>query len=116
MESVSPGPPPKPLKNRIRPYKQHVFVCFSGKTCPTKGSCELVGTLRERLALKGLAQEIRVTKSGCLDLCDAGPTVVVYPQGVWYAGVQLSDLEEIVESHLIGGKPVERLVAHSLPQ
>jgi (2Fe-2S) ferredoxin len=56
-----------------------------------------------------LWDQVAVTPSGCLGPCFDGPTLVVYPEGVWYAGVQESDVREIVEVHLIGGKAVERL-------
>ena len=52
---------------------------------------------------------MRSNHSGCLDQCEHGPTVVVYPEAIWYGFVTLNDVEEIIESHIIGGKPVERL-------
>jgi (2Fe-2S) ferredoxin len=57
----------------------------------------------------GLGAKVRINKSGCLDQCEHGPTVVVYPEAVWYGFVELKDVEEIVTEHLIGGRPVERL-------
>ena len=98
----------------VRPYRRHVFVCHWGKVCPTKGSQDLVGLLRDLLEARGLSEEVPVTKSGCLDLCDIGPTMVVYPEGVWYSAVKPADLEEIVESHLVEGKPVARLMKHHM--
>lgn len=56
-----------------------------------------------------LGGRVRINKSGCLDQCEHGPTVVVYPEAVWYGGVKPEDAEEIVREHLLGGKPVERL-------
>jgi (2Fe-2S) ferredoxin len=61
------------------------------------------------LARRGLKGIVRANKSGCLDACAHGPTVVVYPEGVWYGGVTVADVPEIVERHLVGGEPVERL-------
>jgi len=52
---------------------------------------------------------VRANKSGCLDQCEIGPTVVVYPEAVWYGHVQPEDVDEIIDSHIIGGRPVERL-------
>ena len=101
-------------RDHVKHYTRHVFVCFSGKTCPTKGSQDLVEPLREMLAARGLKDVIRVTKSGCLSLCDIGPNMVVYPEGVWYSGVRKADLQEIVQRHLVGGKPVARLIKYSL--
>jgi (2Fe-2S) ferredoxin len=57
----------------------------------------------------GLAGKVRINKSGCLDQCEHGPVVVVYPEAVWYGNVRPADAEEIVAEHLVGGRPVERL-------
>jgi (2Fe-2S) ferredoxin len=61
-----------------------------------------------RWALNGEGK-IRINKAGCLDRCDAGPCVVVYPEGVWYTYVDEQDIDEIIESHLVKGEIVERL-------
>ncbi|BBE10458.1 ferredoxin 2Fe-2S protein [Mycoavidus cysteinexigens] len=61
------------------------------------------------LGLSGPAQ-IRINKAGCLDRCEQGPVVVVYPQGVWYSYIDEADIDEIIDSHLVGGKIVERLL------
>ena len=65
--------------------------------------------LRKGLAARGLAKEIRVNKSGCFSQCGHGPMVVVYPEDVWYGGVRIEDLDEILLEHLVNGRPVERL-------
>ena len=91
-------------------FKKHVFVCVTGSTCPTQGSEEVLRILREEIKTRGLKKQIRINKAGCFDQCGNGPMVVVYPEGVWYAHVQPSDCLELVESHLIGDKPVERLL------
>ena len=91
-------------------YQRHVFVCTTGSDCPTRGDVEgIVKTLRAG-AQKAGRSDIRINKSGCFSQCGHGPMIVVYPEDVWYAGVQESDLAEIVQSHILGGKPVERLV------
>jgi len=90
-------------------YKKHVFVCTSGKTCPGEGADAVLDTLRKEIQARGLKKEVRINKSGCLDQCGNGPMIVVYPEAVWYAHVKPEDCQEIVESHLVGGKPVERL-------
>ncbi len=91
-------------------YEKHVFVCTAGSTCPTQGDTEAyVKYMRAEVAKAGLHGQIRVNKSGCFSQCGNGPMVVVYPEDVWYAGVKAEDLPEIVQSHLVGGKPVERL-------
>ena len=92
-------------------YTTHVFVCTSGETCPTQGDVEhFVKTLRGQVAKAKLQTDVRINKAGCFSQCGHGPMIVVYPDDVWYHGVQASDLEEIFESHIVGGKPVERLV------
>jgi nitrite reductase/ring-hydroxylating ferredoxin subunit/(2Fe-2S) ferredoxin len=91
-------------------YDRHVFACTSGETCPGQGDVErFVKVLREGVRNAGKHTEVRVNKAGCFSQCGHGPMLVVYPDDVWYAGVQESDLEEILTSHLLGGRPVERL-------
>lgn len=96
--------------------KAHVFICTHERPtghirgcCKTKGSEELVQFFKEELAKKGLRQEIRAQKAGCLDTCEFGPSVVIYPDNTWYGKVTREDALEIIQSHLIEGKPVERL-------
>ena len=60
----------------------------------------------------GLKGIVRANKSGCLDICELGPAVVVYPDGVWYTNVQLDDVDEIFQSNIINNKPVKRLMAN----
>jgi (2Fe-2S) ferredoxin len=92
-------------------YKRHVFVCTGGDTCPTQGDTEkYVKILRGEVIKAGLKVDVRINKSGCFSQCGHGPMMVVYPEDVWYCGVQESDLMEIFESHILNGKPVERLL------
>ena len=98
-------------------FKRHVFVCTNERAaghprgcCSAKGSASIREALKARCRLEGLGASVRINKSGCLDQCEHGPTVVVYPEAVWYGFVQSEDIEEIVQSHLVGGVPVERLV------
>jgi (2Fe-2S) ferredoxin len=65
--------------------------------------------LQQASKAAGLAGRVRMNKSGCLDQCEHGPVMVVYPEAVWYGRVQPEDAEEIVLEHLVGGRPVERL-------
>ncbi len=91
-------------------YRTHVFVCTSGETCRTQGDVDqFVKVLRGEVAKAGLHTEVRINKAGCFSQCGWGPMMVVYPDDVRYCGVQASDLHEIFESHIAGGKPVERL-------
>jgi (2Fe-2S) ferredoxin len=100
----------------FRKLKHHIFVCTNERPdghprgcCKAKGSEELLSTFKEELSRLGLRGEVRAQKSGCLDTCEAGPAVVVYPDNIWYGAVKASDVAEIIQSHLIEGKPVERL-------
>src|SRR5213594_3972036 len=92
-------------------YDRHVFVCTSGDTCPTQADVErYVKMLRDRVRESGRQADVRINKSGCFTQCGHGPMIVVYPENVWYAGVKQEDLQEIAQSHMLGGKPVARLV------
>jgi (2Fe-2S) ferredoxin len=91
-------------------YKKHVFVCTTGSTCPCEGSEEVCKVLRQEIVDRGPKGQIRINKSGCLDQCGNGPMVVIYPEGIWYAHVKPEDCRDIVESHLLNGQPVERLL------
>jgi (2Fe-2S) ferredoxin/nitrite reductase/ring-hydroxylating ferredoxin subunit len=91
-------------------YDRHVFVCTSGETCPMQGDTEAyVKALRAGVQKANRQADVRVNKAGCFSQCGHGPMVVVYPDNVWYAGVQATDLDEILTSHILGGVPVERL-------
>ena len=92
-------------------FERHVFVCTSGDWCPTVDGDGLGvhAGLKARAAEAGLADRVRVNRSGCFSQCGNGPMVVVYPEGVWYAAVSPADAAEIVDSHLVRGEPVERL-------
>ena len=92
-------------------YEKHVFVCTTGDSCPKEADVEgFVKHLRAEALKAGLKDAVRVNKAGCFSQCGWGPMIVVYPDNTWYAGVQASDLQEIVESHIKGGTPVSRLL------
>src|SRR5215510_13145363 len=91
-------------------YECHVFVCTSGETCPTQGDTEkYVKVLRAGVQKAGKQVDVRINKAGCFSQCGHGPMIVFYPDNVWYTVVQASDLDEILASHILGGRPVERL-------
>ncbi len=90
-------------------YRSHVLVC-GGTGCVAGGSRELQRRLEEELAKKGLDKEVLVVQTGCHGMCEAGPIVVVYPEGTFYTRVQPEDAKTIVEEHLYKGRPVERLL------
>ena len=97
-------------------YDYHIFVCENERPpedsrgcCKSKGGVELRAAFKEALARHRLRGGARANKAGCLDACEYGATVVVYPGAVWYGGVTVDDVEEIIQSHIIGGRPGERL-------
>jgi (2Fe-2S) ferredoxin len=101
----------------VPPFDKHIFICCNRRDPGhVRGSCDPDGTealqkaFKKALAERGLNRRIRANKSGCLDQCEKGPTVVVYPDAVWYGRVKETDVNEIVEQHIIGGRPVERLL------
>lgn len=98
-------------------FQRHVFVCTNERgpddprgSCTACGSEGVLEALREAASAAGLKRVVRVNKAGCLDQCAHGPVAVVYPEAVWYGGIQPEDAAEIVRAHLVGGTPVARLV------
>lgn len=97
------------------PYTRHIFVCTNRRppespkgSCAAKGSEELRLEFKHELDRQGV-KDVRANASGCLDACERGCAVVVYPEGVWYGGVKKEDVAEIVREHIKGGTPVQRL-------
>jgi (2Fe-2S) ferredoxin len=114
---TSPQKQPAAREDRtIKKLRHHVFVCLNERPaghvrgcCKSRNSEAILQEFKTQLAARGMTADIRAQKSGCLDICEHGPALVVYPEGVWYGRVQVSDVSEIVESHLAQGRPVERL-------
>ena len=97
-------------------FTKHIFICGNQRPdghprgcCDPAGTAELQRAFKTQLALCGLKDTVRANKAGCLDQCEHGPSVVVYPEGIWYGNVKIIDVAEIVESHIVGERPVERL-------
>jgi (2Fe-2S) ferredoxin len=97
-------------------YERHVFICTNRRDpgnpkgcCAAKGAEKIRETFKKLISEKGLKGRMRANAAGCLDQCEKGPTVVVYPEQVWYTVRTPEDAAEIVEKHLVGGVPVERL-------
>ena len=100
------------------PYEKHIFVCTNERpeghprgSCARRGGFDVRLALVKELAAKGLRGKVRANKSGCLDACELGVSVVVYPEGVWYLGVTPEDADEIIETSITGDGIVERLAA-----
>ena len=92
-------------------FRAHVLVC-GGTGCTSSGSAELITRFEEQLAKNKLDKEIKIVRTGCFGLCEAGPVVIVYPEGTFYSRVTPNDVDVIVAEHLVKGRPVQRLVYH----
>ena len=90
-------------------YRSQVLVC-GGTGCSSSGSAKLIERFEEQLKEKGLDKEVKVVRTGCFGLCEAGPVVIVYPEGTFYSRVKEEDVDEIVSEHLLKGRRVQRLV------
>jgi (2Fe-2S) ferredoxin len=99
------------------PYSRHILVCTGGYCSPDRGGRQLYAMLPELLQREGLLfgpQRVKRGETPCLGVCTGGPIVVVYPDGIWYAGVTPALLERIVREHLRRGRVVEDAVFHRL--
>jgi (2Fe-2S) ferredoxin len=101
----------------VKKLQRHVFVCINERPadhpkgcCKAKGGVEVRDALKAELTKRGLSKVIRANNAGCLDQCEHGVTVVVYPEQTWYGHVTVDDVTEIVDKHLVGGEVVTRLL------
>jgi (2Fe-2S) ferredoxin len=97
-------------------YQRHVFFCCNQRAAPEKccnacGAEEMQKYAKARVKALGLAGagKVRINKAGCLDRCEEGPVLVVYPEGVWYTYVDTNDIDEIIDRHVVDGEIVDRL-------
>lgn len=97
-------------------FTAHVFVCTNRRpddhprgSCAAQGSEDIRDYLKQRVHDLGL-KKVRINAAGCLDRCHLGPVIVIYPEGVWYACRTKDDVDEIIDSHIMGGRKVERLM------
>ncbi len=102
-------------------FRYHLFICANQRPpdnpkgcCAASGAEEFLDRFRSEIKRLGLNKTTRVNKAGCLDACSHGPCMVVYPEGIWYRLRQEEDVQEILESHIRNGRPVERLVIQDL--
>ncbi len=97
-------------------YDLHIFVCTNERKGNERLSCgethglELVAAFKKELKDLNINLKTRANKSGCLGICYFGPTIAIYPEGTFYVGVKVTDVPEIIESHIKTGKKVERLL------
>jgi (2Fe-2S) ferredoxin len=102
----------------VAKFEKHIFICGNSRpvdnprgSCDPSGKGELHKAFKQKLAQRQIpGTRVRANKSGCLEQCEHGPTVVVYPDAVWYWRVTLADVDRIIDSHIVGGTPVAELV------
>lgn len=104
-------------RNTMSHLKYHVFFCTNDRAdgsacCERYGASELRDYAKKKLKEMGseIPDKVGLNKAGCLDRCEAGPVMVIYPEGTWYTYVDKEDIDEIFESHLKNGQIVERLL------
>lgn len=103
-------------------YDIHIFVCTNERKNSSRPSCGeshgmmLIQKLKESFQKYQIKGKIRIQKSGCLDICDYGPTIAIYPEGTFYVNVQLEDIDELVHTHFIQKKKLERLLLQKHPK
>lgn len=97
-------------------YRYHVFFCVNHREtgepcCANRGAVAMRDYAKARIKQLGLAGagRVRINQAGCMDRCAQGPTIVIYPEGVWYSYRDQADIDEIIDQHLINGRVVERL-------
>jgi len=95
------------MEIRIEPYQRHAIFCV-GVSCGE--NMPLLKYLKEAVAAAGVP--VRVNRAGCLGVCQGGPIMVVYPEGIWYAGLTQERIDRIVREHFVGGKPVKEWIVH----
>ncbi len=94
--------------------KKHIFICEhqrpeGKKSCGRLNGAGLKKALKRKLAARGLHKTFRANSAGCLDACEHGPAMVIYPRGIWYGAVEPGDLDSIIENSLIADRIIERL-------
>jgi len=101
----------------MKRFEKHIFICENVRPaghprgcCSEKGSVELRQIFKKRLKELGLNAHVRANAAGCLDACEFGISIVVYPEQIWYGGVTETDVDEIIQKHIIENKPVKRLM------
>lgn len=99
-------------------FNKHIFICTNqraGKpgekpSCGEEHGMAIVEAFKKKLKDRKLSIKVRAQRAGCLDVCTYGQTIAVYPEGIFYVGVELRDVDEIIEEHIVNNRPVQRLV------
>lgn len=98
-------------------FQKHIFICVNERAvgdargcCAARGGHDVAAAFKKKLHERGLKRLVRPNKALCLDQCEQGAVVVVYPEATWYGHVTPADVDEIIDRHIVGGTPVERLV------
>lgn len=98
-------------------YGRHIFICGNERSpddprgcCFRKGSGEVRDRFRRELVKRNLTGSVRANAAGCLDACEHGVTLVIYPDGIWYGGVRVEDVEEIIDRSVVHGEVIQRLL------
>jgi len=105
------------IEREIMPKpEKHVFICLNSRppnhpkgSCTANGAQDVLMEFGRQLEERQLFGRFKITRTSCLGPCELGPTVLIYPEGLMYTGVQPGDVREIIEEHLLGDRPVERL-------
>jgi len=104
----------------MQKYKHHLFICMNKRSdgnsrgcCVSRGAEKILETFKKEIKKQGMKGIIRANRAGCLDACAFGPSVVIYPEGIWYTVKTKEDALEVIEEHLVKGKTVERLLMKS---
>ena len=97
-------------------YKHHVFFCLNQRDppeacCANHNAAAMKDHAKKRVKALGIKGEggVRINSAGCLDRCEEGPCIVVYPEGTWYTYIDEKDIDEIIDEHVVNGRPVDRL-------
>ena len=108
------------MGDAIKRYEKHIFICTNERSpnhprgcCTDRGGAEIRLAFVNELKDRGLKGIVRANKTGCLDACELGATVVIYPAGIWYLGVTSDDVAEIVDTSIVNDSVVKRLAATS---
>jgi (2Fe-2S) ferredoxin len=106
----------KIYKAFMKRFEKHIFICENKRPeghprgcCAEKNSPEIKDLFKKRIKELGLNATVRANSAGCLDACEHGITVVVYPEQIWYGKVTVDDVEEIIQEHILKNTPVVRL-------